>query len=310
MSACWPPKLRMAKPAASKDSPAATVWIRPAASGALPFSSVATPAGANSCSSGLASRAPETASTSMWSACSWVMSTAAAPSSALSVSEKVPGSSTSTRPSFSIRTQAWVNFVSFIRPAYGAIRSRVHGARLVIWDPALTRSMTPSEASFSMSQGATTGGSQAPAEAPAEASAKELPAGKEQRVTKQRLAVSAALDELDDFVSTQELHRILQERGTSVSLATSYRILQSLADDGLVDVLRNADGEVVYRRCAVTGHHHHLLCRNCGKAVEVEAPAVEAWAARIASEHGFTAVEHTVEIFGLCPDCTALQAGR
>lgn len=156
-----------------------------------------------------------------------------------------------------------------------------------------------------MSQGATTGGSQAPAEA----SAKEQPAGKEQRVTKQRLAVSAALDELDDFVSTQELHRILQERGTSVSLATSYRILQSLADDGLVDVLRNADGEVVYRRCAVTGHHHHLLCRNCGKAVEVEAPAVEAWAARIASEHGFTAVEHTVEIFGLCPECTALRAG-
>ena len=157
-----------------------------------------------------------------------------------------------------------------------------------------------------MSQGATTGGSQAPAEA----SVKEQPAGKEQRVTKQRLAVSAALDELDDFVSTQELHRILQEQGTPVSLATSYRILQSLADDGLVDVLRNADGEAVYRRCAVTGHHHHLLCRSCGKAVEVEAPAVEAWAARIASEHGFTAVEHTVEIFGLCPECTALSAGR
>lgn len=152
-----------------------------------------------------------------------------------------------------------------------------------------------------MSQGAPAGSSPTPATAPA--------AGKEQRVTKQRLAVSAALDELADFVSTQELHRILQERGTAVSLATSYRILQSLADDGLVDVLRNADGEAVYRRCAVTGHHHHLLCRSCGKTVEVEAPAVEAWAARIAKEHGFTAVEHTVEIFGLCRECTALQGG-
>ena len=126
-----------------------------------------------------------------------------------------------------------------------------------------------------MSQGTTAGSSRIPASAPVQ--------GKEQRVTKQRLAVSAALDDLADFVSTQELHRILQERGTTVSLATSYRILQSLADDGLVDVLRNADGEAVYRRCAVTGHHHHLLCRNCGKAVEVEAPAVEAWAARIAT---------------------------
>ena len=151
-----------------------------------------------------------------------------------------------------------------------------------------------------MSQGAPADGSRPPAPVPA--------AAKEQRVTKQRLAVSAALDELADFVSTQELHRILHERGSSVSLATSYRILQSLADDGLVDVLRNADGEAVYRRCAVTGHHHHLLCRNCGKAVEVEAPAVEAWAARIAQEHGFTTVEHTVEIFGLCPECTARQA--
>ena len=133
-------------------------------------------------------------------------------------------------------------------------------------------------------------------------------AGKEQRVTKQRLAVSAALDELADFVSTQELYRILQNQGVSVSLATAYRILQSLADEGLVDVLRNGDGEAVYRRCAVTGHHHHLLCRNCGKAVEVEAPAVETWAARTASEHGFTEVAHTVEIFGLCPDCTARKA--
>jgi Fur family ferric uptake transcriptional regulator len=133
-------------------------------------------------------------------------------------------------------------------------------------------------------------------------------AGKEQRVTKQRLAISAALDDLDDFVSTQELYRILQNQGVSVSLATAYRILQSLADEGLVDVLRNGEGEAVYRRCAVTGHHHHLLCRNCGKAVEVEAPAVETWAARTAKEHGYTDVAHTVEIFGFCPDCTARKA--
>lgn len=153
-----------------------------------------------------------------------------------------------------------------------------------------------------MSQGAPAAGSRSHAPAPA--------AAKEQRVTKQRLAVSAALDELADFVSTQELHRILHDRGSPVSLATSYRILQSLADDGLVDVLRNADGEAVYRRCAVTGHHHHLLCRSCGRAIEVEAPAVEAWATRTAREHGFTAVEHTVEIFGLCPECTARQSGQ
>lgn len=128
---------------------------------------------------------------------------------------------------------------------------------------------------------------------------------KEQRVTKQRLAISAALDTLDDFVSTQELHRMLQDAGVPVSLATTYRILASMADEQLVDTLRNGEGEAVYRRCSATAHHHHLLCRSCGKTVEIEAPAVEKWAAAIAKENGFTAVQHTVEIYGLCPECTA-----
>ncbi|WP_334171496.1 Fur family transcriptional regulator [Sinomonas sp.] len=134
--------------------------------------------------------------------------------------------------------------------------------------------------------------------------------GREQRVTKQKVAVSDALDELADFVSTQELHRILQDRGASVSLATTYRIVQSMAEDGLLDVLRADDGEARYRRCEAHGHHHHLVCRRCGKAVEIEAPAVEAWASRIAAENGYTAVEHTVEIFGLCPECSATVAAE
>ncbi|KHL04963.1 Fur family transcriptional regulator [Sinomonas humi] len=134
--------------------------------------------------------------------------------------------------------------------------------------------------------------------------------GREQRVTKQKVAVSDTLDELADFVSTQELHRILQDRGASISLATTYRIVQSMAEDGLLDVLRADDGEARYRRCEAHGHHHHLVCRRCGKAVEIEAPAVEAWASRIAAENGYTAVEHTVEIFGLCPECSAALAAE
>lgn len=128
---------------------------------------------------------------------------------------------------------------------------------------------------------------------------------KEQRVTKQRLAISAALDTLDDFVSTQDLHRQLHAQGTRVSLATTYRILASMADEGLVDTLRNGEGEAVYRRCSAESHHHHLLCRECGKTVEVEAPAVESWAAKTAQANGFTQVQHTVEIYGLCPECSA-----
>ena len=122
------------------------------------------------------------------------------------------------------------------------------------------------------------------------------------RPTRQRRAVSAALGEVDDFRSAQEIHDLLKRRGERVGLTTVYRTLQTLADGGEVDVLRSPEGESVYRRCS-RGHHHHLICRHCGYAVEVEGPAVERWADRVATEHGFADVSHTVEVFGSCPDC-------
>ncbi|MCK1813142.1 MULTISPECIES: Fur family transcriptional regulator [Streptomyces] len=127
------------------------------------------------------------------------------------------------------------------------------------------------------------------------------------RSTRQRAAVAAALAEVDEFRSAQELHDMLKHRGDSVGLTTVYRTLQSLADAGEVDVLRTSDGEAVYRRCSTDDHHHHLVCRICGKAVEVEGPAVEKWAEAVARDHGFTDVGHTVEIFGTCDECTAAR---
>jgi Fur family transcriptional regulator, ferric uptake regulator len=125
------------------------------------------------------------------------------------------------------------------------------------------------------------------------------------RSTRQRAAVAAVLDELQDFRSAQDLHAMLRERGARVGLTTVYRTLQTLADTGEVDVLRRVDGEAVYRRCS-TGHHHHLVCRNCGRTEEVEGPAVERWADRVAAEHGFVDVSHTLEIFGTCASCASL----
>lgn len=122
------------------------------------------------------------------------------------------------------------------------------------------------------------------------------------RSTRQRSALVALLDELDEFRSAQDLHALLRARGDSVGLATVYRTLQSLVEDGQLDVLRSADGEAAYRRCSPS-HHHHLVCRSCGRTVEVADPPVERWAARMAAEHGFTDVHHQVEVFGTCAPC-------
>lgn len=130
------------------------------------------------------------------------------------------------------------------------------------------------------------------------------PSGKQVgvRSTRQRSAISALLSDIDEFRSAQELHDELRKRGQGIGLTTVYRTLQSLADAGMVDVLRTDSGESVYRQCS-SGHHHHLVCRHCGRTVEVEGPTVEAWAETIAGEHGFTEVSHTLEIFGTCRDC-------
>mgnify|MGYP001240363927 CR=1 FL=1 len=122
------------------------------------------------------------------------------------------------------------------------------------------------------------------------------------RNTRQRAAVSALLREVEGFHSAQELHAMLRARGEKVGLTTVYRTLQGLADSGEVDVMRPPGGEHLYRRCS-EGHHHHLVCRGCGRTVEVAGPAVESWAERVAAQHGFVEVSHTLEIFGTCPDC-------
>ncbi|MFE3290471.1 Fur family transcriptional regulator [Rhodococcus sp. NPDC059234] len=122
------------------------------------------------------------------------------------------------------------------------------------------------------------------------------------RATKQRSAISALLDEIDEFRSAQDLHDELRKRGEGIGLTTVYRTLQTLAEAGTVDMLRTDSGESVYRRCS-SGHHHHLVCRTCGFTVEVEGPTVEQWSHTIAEENGFTDVSHTVEIFGTCRTC-------
>ena len=123
------------------------------------------------------------------------------------------------------------------------------------------------------------------------------------RPTRQRAAVAALLAGTGEFRSAQELHALLRAGGDKVGLATVYRNLQAMAADGEIDMLRTDDGEAVYRACS-TGHHHHLVCRDCGRTVEVEGPTVEAWATRVSAEHGFTDVHHTLEIFGTCAGCS------
>ena len=128
-------------------------------------------------------------------------------------------------------------------------------------------------------------------------------AGTGVRSTRQRTAIVQLLDAVEEFRSAQELHDELRRRGENIGLTTVYRTLQTLAAADQIDTVRTQTGESVYRRCAAAHHHHLLVCRGCGSTVEVSGREVEAWAVDVAAAHGFTDVNHTIELFGTCMDC-------
>ncbi|MEW6863572.1 Fur family transcriptional regulator [Trueperella pyogenes] len=124
------------------------------------------------------------------------------------------------------------------------------------------------------------------------------------RMTRQRNAITDLLAQTEEFLPAQKIHELLLERGEKVGLATVYRYLQTLAEQGNVDVLRQEGTDVqLFRHCEDKGHHHHLLCRNCGHTVELFTPELEELTKTVAKEHGFIDVSHDIEIYGLCAKC-------
>ncbi len=114
--------------------------------------------------------------------------------------------------------------------------------------------------------------------------------------------ISAALRRKRPFTAA-ELVAQLASRGAG--RATVFRTLDLLVRAGAVarihGVARGARC-VRYAPCAPR-HHHHLVCRACGRVDEVPEPGLERRLRKLAADRGFRAVAHTVEIEGVCGDC-------
>ncbi|NMD45860.1 MAG: transcriptional repressor [Propionibacterium sp.] len=122
------------------------------------------------------------------------------------------------------------------------------------------------------------------------------------RRTRQRTEIRDAVEASTSFATSQEIHDRLRRDGSTVGLATVYRALQAMASSGEVDAIRTPDGQIAYRTCT-PGHHHHLVCRSCGRTVEISLPGLEDLTRSIAGEYGFAEIDHEVEFFGTCADC-------
>ncbi|MDR2930139.1 MAG: transcriptional repressor [Propionibacteriaceae bacterium] len=122
-----------------------------------------------------------------------------------------------------------------------------------------------------------------------------------ERKTRQRERIAHCLDAASGFQTAQQVYDRLRGDGTPVSLPTVYRTLTAMAEGGELDV-RADDGHSAYRRCS-PDHHHHLVCRHCGRTIEVQAPSLESWATTVGRTYGFTDITHVTEMSGTCPDC-------
>lgn len=123
------------------------------------------------------------------------------------------------------------------------------------------------------------------------------------RPTRQRLELLTELANEPNDATAQELWRRLRARQqSSVGLATVYRTLAVLRERQVVDTLAHHGTELCYRLCSST-HHHHLVCRDCHRVVELDECELGEWIGRLATKHGFTALDHSLEVEGICSDC-------
>ena len=126
------------------------------------------------------------------------------------------------------------------------------------------------------------------------------------RVTRQRLLVLEALAGEPHDATAQQIHERLCGSGSGerVGLATVYRTLGSLREAGAIDALTHRRGETCFRLCG-DEHHHHLLCSECHRVIELADCDLGGWLDEVAAAHGFIAQEHQLEITGVCASCRA-----
>lgn len=116
------------------------------------------------------------------------------------------------------------------------------------------------------------------------------------------IVIAAALRRSQPFTA-QELVAELSRRG--VGRATVFRTLELLVEREVLSRIHGIEQGsrcVRYTACAPS-HHHHLTCRGCGRVEEIRATGLESRIARLARDRGFQALEHGLEIQGLCADC-------
>ena len=102
--------------------------------------------------------------------------------------------------------------------------------------------------------------------------------------------------------SAEDVYRALLDEGEEIGLATVYRLLTQFETAGLVERHHFESGQAVFE-LSEKGHHDHIVCVSCGKVEEFYDEMIESRQREVASDKGYEVTEHSLTLYGKCPDC-------
>jgi Fur family ferric uptake transcriptional regulator len=108
-------------------------------------------------------------------------------------------------------------------------------------------------------------------------------------------------------LSTEQLHRLVQEHDPTIGYTTVYRALKLFAECGLAAEVEFHDGVVRYEHSLNRRNHHHMVCTVCGDSVEFFSPEVEAVEQSIGKQFNYATTRHNFQIYGTCHACQMKQ---
>jgi len=128
------------------------------------------------------------------------------------------------------------------------------------------------------------------------------------RLTPQRLMVISAMESSRDHISVEEIYAQVAAKYPNVNISTVYRTLELLKRLGMVYEIDLGEGRIRYH-AEVSGHHHHLVCQNCNKVIDIDESTLSSLKNILSRDYNFQAELRHVAIFGVCEGCRRKQSG-
>jgi Fur family ferric uptake transcriptional regulator len=123
------------------------------------------------------------------------------------------------------------------------------------------------------------------------------------RLTPQRLMIVSAIENSEAHISAEEIYAQVVAKYLHVNISTVYRTLELLKELGLVTETNFGEGRVRYHP-AGKGHHHHLVCTECGKVIDLDESMLSSLQGMLLGKYKFSADLKHLAIFGRCAKCS------